>query len=124
MKEAWAKKWVKALRSGKYKQTTGTLREEDYDCVTQETELRYCCLGVLADICGYKFRPGDIPDLLTPSVMHKTGMSSKRGAYSGVLKFKSGSVYEGKAVSLANGNDNGKGFKQIARIIEKHWKEL
>lgn len=32
--------WIKALRSGKYKQTTGDLKN-DYG---------YCCLGVLTDI--------------------------------------------------------------------------
>jgi hypothetical protein len=33
-------KWVEALRSGEYRQTTGHLK----------TENGYCCLGVLADI--------------------------------------------------------------------------
>src|SRR5690242_19381506 len=32
-------RWIAALRSGKYKQGTGTLRSEDGE--------RYCCLGVL-----------------------------------------------------------------------------
>jgi len=32
--------WVKALRSGEYKQTDGFLKDDD----------RFCCLGVLADI--------------------------------------------------------------------------
>jgi hypothetical protein len=38
-------KWVKALRSGKYKQGKGYLRadEGDGEC--------YCCLGVLANEC-------------------------------------------------------------------------
>jgi hypothetical protein len=35
------KKWVKALRSGKYKQGTGKLRDE---------ENNFCCLGVLTDL--------------------------------------------------------------------------
>lgn len=34
-------KWLEALRSGKYQQGTGCLRDEN-NC--------YCCLGVLADI--------------------------------------------------------------------------
>jgi len=33
--------WIKALRSGKYKQTTGKLKS---------IESAYCCLGVLCDI--------------------------------------------------------------------------
>jgi hypothetical protein len=35
-----AKKWVEALRSGDYSQTTGQLH------VTVDSEDRYCCLGV------------------------------------------------------------------------------
>lgn len=33
-------KWIAALRSGKYKQGTGQLKQED----------RFCCLGVLCDL--------------------------------------------------------------------------
>ena len=38
------KKWLKALRSGDYCQTQGTLVDET----------GYCCLGVLAEVCGLK----------------------------------------------------------------------
>ncbi len=38
-------KWLKALRSGEYKQGRGYLRKESGD------EDRYCCLGVLAKEC-------------------------------------------------------------------------
>jgi len=37
-------KWVKALRSGNYRQSTGYLRSED------EKGYKYCCLGALCDI--------------------------------------------------------------------------
>ena len=40
MKTALKQKWVQALRSGKYEQGSGRLREDD--C--------FCCIGVLADI--------------------------------------------------------------------------
>lgn len=33
-------KWLEALRSGKYKQTTGNLKDD----------VGYCCLGVLCDV--------------------------------------------------------------------------
>lgn len=35
------KKWIKALRSGEYKQTTGRLQSGD----------SYCCLGILVEAC-------------------------------------------------------------------------
>lgn len=44
-------KWVAALRSGKYKQTTGALYGGTGNIDTDgEREYGYCCLGVLCDI--------------------------------------------------------------------------
>jgi len=42
-------KWVEALRSGKFKQGEGRLHEPKEDS--------FCCLGVLASICGAEFGP-------------------------------------------------------------------
>lgn len=39
-------RWIKALKSGKYPQTRGCLRDKK----------GYCCLGVLASICGVSDR--------------------------------------------------------------------
>lgn len=39
-------RWVKALRSGKYRQGSRTLREDT------QTGPRYCCLGVLLEVTG------------------------------------------------------------------------
>ena len=36
----WRRKWVEALRSGEYRQTSGVLRDRD----------GFCCLGVLCDL--------------------------------------------------------------------------
>lgn len=38
--------WVKALRSGKYAQTTGRLRQDD----NPEVPVSFCCLGVLCEV--------------------------------------------------------------------------
>lgn len=43
MDQDFKKRWVEALRSGKYKQGEGRLRTEE-DC--------YCCLGVGCDVLG------------------------------------------------------------------------
>lgn len=42
MKKVIKQKWLKALRSGKYKQGNGKLRSKD----------NYCCLGVLCIVTG------------------------------------------------------------------------
>lgn len=44
MKPEIKAKWVKALRSGRYKQGTGMLYSE--------SNKAFCCLGVLAKSCG------------------------------------------------------------------------
>jgi hypothetical protein len=44
------RKWIKALRSGKFTQGTGSLREEQPDGVD------YCCLGVLCEVAGVSKR--------------------------------------------------------------------
>jgi hypothetical protein len=45
MDEKLKAKWVKALRSGKYKQAHDTLKGE-----TNDRDIGYCCLGVLCEI--------------------------------------------------------------------------
>jgi len=45
MKKNIKKKWLKALRSGEYKQTTGQLRADDH-----EGNASFCCLGVLCNL--------------------------------------------------------------------------
>mgnify|MGYP007046850129 CR=1 FL=1 len=45
MKKDIAKKWVKALRSGKFKQGQGTLKQYD-----SEGNIKHCCLGVLCEL--------------------------------------------------------------------------
>lgn len=47
MKKEVAKAWVEALRSGKYKQGKGWLRQEE-----PGVEPTFCCLGVLCDLSG------------------------------------------------------------------------
>jgi hypothetical protein len=48
MNKNWKKKWVEALRSGKYKKGRGALKNRG----------RYCCLGVLCDIGPTKWHYG------------------------------------------------------------------
>lgn len=119
MKKSWADKWVKALRSGKYKQTTGRLNRIG----------NYCCLGVLCDISklGTWVQPQnnigwleykstdefDAAVFLPDSVQKLTGMYSICGSDN---KSK---------LSLMDLNDEKKwSFKKIAAYIEKNYKNL
>lgn len=106
MKKRIMQKWVKALRSGEYKQTTYRLIDDD----------GFCCLGVLCDIAT---KEGIITldiwqsgSRLPVEVMKWADISHHYGAYN-----KS-------AYNLADLNDNGKSFKYISSIIEKKYAKL
>lgn len=51
--KAFAKKWLKALRSGKYSQTDGQLLSSPENRLTMANS-SFCCLGVAGHLCGYK----------------------------------------------------------------------
>lgn len=113
MKYSVMKKWVKALRSGKYKQTTGQLR----DYARYDEGKTYCCLGVLCSITKSKGWVGET--VLPKHVVKKVGMKLDRG--NGEINDE-GWYDKGKCLSQLN--DNGMSFKQIANVIEKVYKRL
>lgn len=45
-------KWVEALRSGEFRQTSGKLHDQETDS--------YCCLGVLCKVAGAEFGTAEI----------------------------------------------------------------
>lgn len=94
-------KWIKALRSGRYKQATSSLRQEG----------AYCCLGVLANVAGCRWL-ADEPILKGKAV----GLRSDEGAYLSPVQFDISSRTQKK---LAEFNDDGKTFDEIADYIEK-----
>ena len=113
MKKKYAMKWIKALRSGKYKQGEETLMRDNKG--------GYCCLGVLREVCDLG---GDHQETLTPFEAKKVGMESTTGELS-------------IDISLADLNDLGLSqtniesiknkrftFDEIADIIEVEWPDL
>lgn len=98
------KKWVKALRSGKYKQAKEVL------CAGRGN---YCCLGVLGRVAGVKAKDLMGATVLRdfPEVMHFVGLSTDNGGF-----------HLGRA--LSSENDRGKSFAEIADIIESEPKDL
>lgn len=99
--------WIKALRSGKFKQGQGQL------CIKQGTARRHCCLGVLEElaisagiITKYDIWQGHLDS------------SVKRWAGLGNADPKLGPRVDSRTASYYN--DNGKTFTQIADRIEKY----
>lgn len=84
-------KWVKALRSGKYKQqTSGRLKT---------THEGYCCLGVLAEVAGKRKCLGD-------SFIRTGGIGSRYYILPKAVQH-----------NLAALNDDGAPFEMIAGLI-------
>lgn len=113
-------KWIKALRSGEYKQGRNQLKEGD--C--------FCCLGVLTDLYakekgltwGYQFMEGSEPvygSAVLPHlrVLKWAGLKTANPlvAVPESIKGKTGRNCD----SLAAMNDRGCTFDQIADVIEE-----
>ena len=120
MKRDVAEKWIEALESGKYQQTTGRL----YD------GKGYCCLGVLCDVLGCTFEhvsgigyyiqdvSGVDTAILPKTVMEEAGMKSTIGD---TYRIENGTSYYTSLVKL---NDSGKTFPEIAQHIREHVDDL
>lgn len=125
MNKSVAMKWVKALRSGKYKQATQQLR----------TSSGYCCLGVLCDIApktiklSHEFMDEDADSRVIsgdtlesqPDVQDWAGLEGPCGNFPPDIKPKGVNV---EVDTLADLNDRGWSFRRIATFIEKNWKKL
>lgn len=132
-------KWVAALRSGEYQQTTGVLTEVN----GLDDALGYCCLGVLCELARADGVPLEIVVCSEERAMDDHFEYVDARAYNGsatmppldVAKW-AGSFqprYEDWRVRrpgtesggvgavdpyLANENDSGRSFKEIADLIE------
>lgn len=106
--ESLKAKWINALRSGKYKQATGALR----NCYG------HCCLGVLIDNHP-EFRIGGIGKTVT-AVNKKTG-----DIFNGLNTYiPERIVWPEAQEALVLMNDvEGKSFDEIADYIETHASE-
>ena len=104
-------KWVAALRSGEYTQTTGALRSED------ESGHSHCCLGVLCEISkretGFgvskNLEENADEDTLGRTIQKWAGLSFNRGATVSI---------NGIRDLLTEHNDDGRTFLEIADAIE------
>lgn len=111
MKKHVMQKWVKALRSGKFKQTKDLLQRQSNS---------YCCLGVLCKIAPKSINV----ELDDKGKLEGDSLSDQESvkAWSG-LKSVNGKISIHDSC-LAELNDCGYSFKKIADVIEKNWKKL
>jgi hypothetical protein len=103
-------KWVEALRSGDYQQTTGTLRDGD----------SFCCLGVLCDISGAgRWEPVERASARPHLHQYVIGENYNQQYLPAALKAPNG-LSDNIVDPLMDMNDSGNTFKQIADYIEKN----
>lgn len=93
-------KWVKALRSGRYKQTTGMLEYGGANC----------CLGVLCRVARLKRRGGGY--FIFDGDDDALELPGGYGEHVGI------SIHEQSELQAMN--DGGKSFDEIARYISKN----
>ena len=124
--EQFREKWLRALKGGRYKQTTNYLKNDN----------GYCCLGVACEIYNKNFTDkleieafensygngsvvfidnGSYDSVLPPRVKKALGLQTQSGDF----KYKNGA-----SCSLVDLNDSGKTFKEIAKLIESKPKGL
>jgi hypothetical protein len=130
MKQNIMKKWVKALRSGKYKQGESYLK-----ATWTKQGTKHCCLGVLCELYNDTMKQNKkkcIKETVNKdTVVHKFGQSDtllpnavKKWAG---LRTNDGEFKIEKDVwtsSLTDMNDFGDTFKKIATFIENHYEQL
>lgn len=109
MNQRIKKLWIKALRSGKYKQGYGKLRRKE------DGTILHCCLGVLEEIHGaetgsrFSTGTGENYNLLPETACEWAGLDD----VDPVLMPK-------RAATAAELNDEGRSFGFIADKIEKY----
>jgi len=116
-----AKKWLRALRSGEYKQEAGGLHSID-----QEGTSTFCCLGVACDL--YLLEVGDLTKRRLPRGQVAYGeeysyLPQQVAEWLGLWSYD-GTFLDPENIllpeerSLADLNDNGTSFTDIAAVIE------
>lgn len=137
MKKEIAKRWIKALRSGKYKQGQNYLKQ-----FNKKGEVKHCCLGVLCELYNDTMKKSHKKTLNEkiwdddidaeygyfrlnkkagelPSVVRKwAGIKNEIGLFEYKETDRYGSFIAQQ--DLATLNDNGSKFPTIAKIIEKN----
>jgi len=133
MKKEIAKKWVKALRSGKYKQGKGYLKQ-----FNSKNEPRHCCLGVLCELYNESMKKNHKQTLYTEEMEDNAsgtsfirfntidgGLPQAVRKWAGVKKYLGDFIIDDeRSECLAVLNDSGKKFSTIASIIEKNVEKI
>lgn len=113
------KKWLAALRSGKYKQAKGKLRRS----IPNTSQYKHCCLGVLCDIYRKETGKGEFNSTGHYVIDGEYGYGILPEAvrdWAGLTRSNPEVKYGGGNMCIASVNDMEKvGFERIADLIEE-----
>jgi hypothetical protein len=125
------KKWIKALRSGKYKQGKGYLKQ-----FNSKNEPRHCCLGVLCELYDQQMKKNHKKTLFTEHMIdsetvefisfnkHDGGLPKEVREWANMINPCGEFINKDRVEYLSDLNDDGKKFSTIADIIEKNVENL
>ncbi len=113
MKKNITTKWVKALRSGEYKQ--------GYDRLQNPETKGYCCLGVLCKVYEEETSNQMRNTLLNDEDLPFDVMKDFQVSNSTCRQAKAITIGKKNYDSLAGANDNHESFANIANWIEKNY---
>jgi len=126
MKKKIATKWIEALRSGKYKKTTGCLKR-----VENHEQEKFCALGVLCDIYQKESEEPLAENKRTPTAkktkvsidgeFNRLPIKVRNWAGLGDSVARVQAMYS--TIELLN-DDQKLSFKEIADIIEKNFEGM
>ena len=115
MKRSIARKWAAALESGDYKQTKGALRKAG----------RFCCLGVLCNLHAQEHPELAKQNKKATEYFGQSELPPEEVWYTWADMSSENPFVRVLGHDLAGLNDEANyDFKQIAKVIRKHWKEL
>ena len=134
MKQNIMKKWIKALRSGKFKQGIGMLKQ-----FNSKGQARHCCLGVLCELYNEEMKKNHKKTLSEKICDNAFGSQYGYTTFNGVADSLPERVSDWSGIgtsfgrfygkdtlpeALADLNDSGRKFNTIANIIETNWENL
>lgn len=114
MESGLKSRWIDALTGGEYLQARGTL----FDGYVKEEggKPKMCCLGVLEHICGTP--PEEMETCEMPDVIPDAGANSPDDVLNQLIP--TDGVSKKLCAILADMNDTGKSFEQIAEYIKEN----
>jgi|688.fasta_scaffold608381_2 hypothetical protein len=125
MNIAIAERWVEALRSGKYTQGKNLLKQK-----YESGQIAYCCLGVLCELYMHDHPDNPFQPALQLEMPKADSDNGDRYVFGSDCEIppaaiqKWAGIYRPSCVELAEFNDSGESFDELADRISEYAERL